>query len=284
MPLNLDAVGSTSSPKTRSWSSKDCLLYSLGVGAGMDDPVHSELEFTTENSHDVTQKVLPTMAVVLQAGGLELSALGEFNLALMLHGSQGITLHRPIPVEGTLESTSTVTGIWDKGKGAVVDMSSTSVMADTKEPLFTNRTSLFIRGEGGFGGERGPSDKVEVPDREPDCEITYHTRSDQALLYRLNGDRNPLHSDPWFAARGGFEIPILHGLCTYGFTGRALLAGLCDNDPARFGSMDARFTSPVMPGESLTVRMWDADGGAVFQTRGKDNRVVLDGGQFSYAG
>ena len=190
---------------------------------------------------------------------------------MMLHGEQGITLHREIPVDGELESTSTITGIWDKTKGAVVDTESTSVLAGTDEPLFTTRASLFFRGEGGWGGDRGPSVTVDIPDGAPDEEIAYSTRTDQALLYRLNGDRNPLHSDPQFAADGGFPKPILHGLCTYGFTGRALLHGLCDGDPAAFGSMDARFTSPVMPGETLTVRMWRTDDGAVFRTHGSDD-------------
>ena len=283
MTINTDAVGATTAAKRRSWTSKDALLYALGVGAGMDDPTGAELEFTTENSRDVDQRVLPTMGVVLQAGGLPLKQLGDVNLAMMLHGEQGITVHREIPVDGTLESTSTVTGIWDKTKGAVVDIESTSVLVDTGEPLFTTRASLFFRGEGGWGGDRGPSGRVDIPETEPDIEIAYRTRTDQALLYRLNGDRNPLHSDPLFAADGGFPKPILHGLCTYGFTGRALLNGLCDGDPARFGSMDARFTSPVMPGETLTVKIWSGDDGAAFRTHGGDGRVVLDAGRFKPA-
>jgi acyl dehydratase len=283
MAINTDVVGATTEPRQRSWTSTDALLYALGVGGGMDDPTGAELEFTTENSRGIDQRVLPTMGVVLQASGLPLAQLGEVNLALMLHGEQGITLHREIPVEGTLESTSAITGIWDKTKGAVVDTESTTTLADTGEPLFTTRASLFFRGEGGWGGDRGPSVTVDIPDSDPDVEITYQTRSDQALLYRLNGDRNPLHSDPKFAADGGFPIPILHGLCTYGFTGRALLNGLCEGDPSQFGSMDARFTSPVMPGEALTVRMWRNDDGALFRTHGSDDRVVLDAGRFAAA-
>ena len=280
MAINTDVVGAKSDTRQRSWSSTDALLYSLGVGAGMDDPTGAELEFTTENSRDIDQRVLPTMGVVLQASGLPLKELGDVNLALRLHGQQGITLHREIPVEGTLESSSEITGIWDKTKGAVVDVESTSVLAETGEPLFTTRSSLFFRGEGGWGGERGDSATVSLPDTDPDVEISYQTRTDQALLYRLNGDRNPLHSDPKFAADGGFPMPILHGLCTYGFTGRALLHGLCQGDPTGFGSMDARFTSPVMPGEQLTVKMWHTDDGALFRTHGSDDRVVLDAGEF----
>lgn len=282
MAINPDAVGTVTGPKSRTWDSKDCLLYALGVGAGAADPTGAELEFTTENSKDVTQRVLPTMAVVLNAGGLDFSAVGQINLFLMLHGEQGITLHREIPVAGTLESTTTVTGIWDKGKGAVIEFESVSVLADTKEPLFTTRMSLFARGEGGWGGDRGPNKVVEIPAAAPDRQVTSQTRTDQALLYRLNGDRNPLHSDPTFAKAGGFDKPILHGLCTYGFTGRALLHELCGGDPARFGSMDVRFSSPVMPGEALTVKMWDTDGGALFQTLGQDGRTVLDAGVFRF--
>ena len=146
--------------------------------------------------------------------------------------------------------------------------------------------SAFIRGEGGWGGDRGPSGDAEpgARPRRPTTTVTVQTRHDQALLYRLSGDRNPLHSDPAFAAMGGFDKPILHGLCTYGFTGRALLHALCDGDPARFKGMDARFSSPVMPGEALTVKMWDdGDGTAVFQTCGGDGRVVIDDGRVDFA-
>ena len=140
--------------------------------------------------------------------------------------------------------------------------------------------SAFIRGEGGWGGDRGPSGPRNVPpERDPDHVVSYATRTDQALLYRLNGDRNPLHSDPKFAARAGFPKPILHGLCTYGFTGRALLQTLCGSDPSRFKSMDARFTSSVYPGDELTISMWvTGDGEAVFQTRRPGDAVVIDNG------
>ena len=280
MPLNHDILGLEADPKERSWDSTDCLLYAVGVGAGADRPTEAELNFTTENTAGVGQQVLPTMAVVLQAGGINFGALGTPDMTKMLHGSQGITLHREIPVTGTLRTGGKVTGVWDKGAAAVVDFESETVLADSGEALFTTRASLFFRGEGGWGGERGPSaSKGSVPERAPDVEITYQTRSDQALLYRLNGDRNPLHSDPGFAARGGFAKPILHGLCTYGVTGRALLHGLCGGDPAKFHAMDVRFASPVTPGESLTVKMWrTADGEAAFQTFAAGDRLVLDGG------
>ena len=279
MPINPDAVGEKSEPSERSWDSKDALLYALGVGAGAEDPF-KELEFTTENTTDVQQRVLPTMAVVLGPLGGAWGKVGTFNPAMLVHGEQGITLHREIPVSGTLRGTSEIVGIYDKGKGAVIATESKCVLADTNEPLFDLRMAAFIRGEGGWGGDRGPSGAKNVPpDRAPDHEVTYQTRHDQALLYRLNGDRNPLHSDPAFAALGGFDRPILHGLCSYGFTGRMLLHTLCDSDPARFGSMDARFSSPVLPGEACTVRVWiTGEGEAVFQTVGPDGRVVIDNG------
>jgi acyl dehydratase len=278
MPINHDAVGARSEPARHAWTSKDCLLYAVGVGAGADDP-SQELAFTTENSQDVDQRALPTMAVVLGVGGGAFGALGPFNPAMLVHGEQSISLAREIPVEGEIESISEIVGIYDKGSGALVVLESTSTLVGDGAPLFTSRSGLFIRGEGGWGGDRGPSSTFAVPDRTPDHEVTYPTRTDQALTYRLSGDRNPLHSDPKFAAMAGFPRPILHGLCTYGFTGRALLHNLCGGDPARFRSMSGRFSSPVFPGEALTVRMWrEGPGEALFQTVGPDGRVVLDAG------
>jgi acyl dehydratase len=283
MPINPDAVGTKSEPSRRRWSSKDALIYALGVGAGAADPL-AELEFTTENTNDTPQRALPTIAVVLGPLGGAFGAIGSFNPAMLVHGEQGITLHREIPIEGELEAVGEITGIYDKGKGAVVVTESKATLVETGEPLFDTRMSAFIRGEGGWGGDRGPSGTPNAaPAREPDHAVTVQTRTDQALIYRLSGDRNPLHSDPSFAAMGGFERPILHGLCTYGFTGRALLHTLCESDPARFKGMDARFSSPVMPGESLTVKAWlDGDGSAIFQTCGGDGRVVIDAGRVTF--
>lgn len=281
MPLDLSAVGTEGEPTTRSWSSKDALLYALGVGAGAEDPL-AELEFTTENSQDVTQQVLPTYAVIVTFGARGRS-IGEFNPAMLVHAEQGITLHRPLQPEGELSVTSTTTGIYDKGSGALVASESRAVDPHTGELVVEARTAAFIRGEGGFGGDRGPKSDWTKPDREPDHQLTYQTRTDQALLYRLSGDRNPLHSDPKFAAMAGFPRPILHGLCTYGFTGRALLHALCGADPAKFKSMDGRFTSPVFPGDALTVSMWVDGNSALFQTAKDDGTVVLDHGRFTFA-
>ena len=275
MPIKTDAAGATSEPAERSWTSKDCLLYALGVGAGVD-----ELAFTTENTAGVTQQVLPTQAVVMTPGGFSLmDHLGDVNWTKLLHASQTITLAGPLPAEGRLRATSRIAGIYDKKVAARVVLETEAVDAATGAPLFTGSSSLFLGGEGGFGGESGPrARKVSPPERDPDHTVKFQTSPDQALLYRLNGDRNPLHSDPAFAAKGGFEKPILHGLCTYGFTGRALLRSLCGMDPARFGSMEGRFTAPVLPGDDLTVKIWEDGDGADFQTfaRGGSD-LVLDG-------
>jgi acyl dehydratase len=284
MPINPDAVGAKSEPERRSWTSRDSMIYALGVGAGAEDPA-DELAFTTENSQDIAQRALPTQAVVLGMGGLgAYAALGTFNPAMLVHGEQSVTLERELPVAGEVEAVTEVVGVYDKGSGALVTTRTAANLVSDGQPVFTTTMGAFIRGEGGWGGDRGPSSRFEAPDRAPDHEITYPTRTDQALLYRLSGDRNPLHSDPKFAALAGFPRPILHGLCTYGFTGRALLHALCGGDPARFRSMSGRFSSPVFPGEALTVRIWDAgDGTAAFQTLGPDGRVVLDAGAVAYA-
>ena len=287
MAINPGAVGAVGTPVERSWSSKDCLLSALGVGAGAEDPL-TELEFTTENSHGVEQKVLPSYAVIAGSAGAPWKEVGEFDFARLLHGEQSFEVTGPIPPEGSVSVTGRIAEIWDKGSGAVVVTECESVDPHSGEVRFRTRASAFIRGEGGFGGDRGPSSATfEVPDREADHVVTYRTRPDQALLYRLSGDRNALHSDPKFAARAGFDRPILHGLCTFGFTGRALLHSLCDGDPGLFRSMSARFTSPVFPGDELTVKIWDGgDGEAVFRTETQRGEVAVDQGRcaFSLAG
>lgn len=277
MPINPEAVGAVGSPTKRSWNSKDALLYAVGVGAGTD-----ELQFTTENTNDLPQKVLPTFAVIIGGGGVPMGEIGSFNPALMVHGEQAIELYGEIPPDGEIESVGKITGIYDKGSAAVVEFESTATNVATGEPLLKTSMSMFCRGEGGWGGDRGPSEKVEFPDREPDQQVSYETREDQALTYRLSGDRNPLHSDPSFAAMGGFEKPILHGLCTWGFTGRALLQTLCDGDPSRFKGMKSRFSKPVIPGDKLTISMWVDGGTALFRTTNQDGDVVIDQGVFTF--
>ena len=279
MTLNLEAAGSSWDAGERNWTSTDAILYALGVGAGAEDPL-AELEFTTENSHEVDQRVLPTFAVMIGGSGAEQPSLGDFDLAQVLHAEQSVTLHGELPAAATARTTGRLAGFYDKGRDALVVLESSSVDAATGKPLAETRTTVFVRGEGGFGGERGSSEPWHAPARPADHIVSYSTRVDQALLYRLSGDRNPLHSDPWLAGKAGFDRPILHGLCTYGFTGRALLHALCDSNPARFGSMTARFSAPVLPGQTLDIQIWENNGAFIFQTRA-DDVTVLDRGVFT---
>jgi acyl dehydratase len=289
MPLNHSLVGLPGQPAERSWTSADALLYAVGVGAGLGDPLR-ELEFTTENSEGIEQKVLPTFGVLI-AQASRSRDFGDFDRAQLVHAEQAFELHRPLPVEGTARTVSTVTGIYDKVSGALVVTESKAVDVVTGEPLVTAHSGVFIRGEGGFGGDRGPSQPWRRPDRPADHRIVLETRPEQALIYRLSGDRNPLHADPKFAARGGFSQPILHGLCTYGFTGRALLRALCGSDPARFGSMSGRFSRPVLPGDTLVVSIWVPEAGegaeagkgeVLFQAATDDGIVVIDRGRMTF--
>jgi acyl dehydratase len=294
MALNPEAVGTTSEPVERSWTHKDALLYALGVGAGSLDPTGFELDLTTENSQGIAQRVLPTFATIVGQGGAAIRSIGEFDMAMLVHGEQGIRLHGEIPPEGTVSVTSKVAGMYDKGSAGLVVLEGEARHAESGELAFSTRTAMFIRGAGGFGGPRNPEGDEEsalagepLPTREPDEVVTYATRTDQALLYRLSGDRNPLHSDPTFAKRAGFDRPILHGLCTYGFTGRALLHSVCASDPARFGAMRARFSKPTMPGDTLTISVWDigdqSKGAYRFRTETQRGETVIDAGLFQLA-
>jgi acyl dehydratase len=290
LSLDRSLIGVPMEPQERSWTATDALLYAVGVGAGLGDPL-AELEFTTENSGGIRQQVLPTFAVLI-AQVRSGRSLGSFDRALLVHAEQSFELHRPLPVQGTVRTVCTVTGIYDKGSGALAVTENTAVDVATGEPLVTSRSGTFIRGEGGFGGDRrisgsgsSGSGPWQRPGRAPDYRVVQLTRPEQALLYRLSGDRNPLHADPAFAARGGFSRPILHGLCTYGVTGRALLHALCGSDPARFLAMSGRFSHPVLPGESLVVSIWladDSDEAALFQTATEDGTVVIDRGRLRF--
>ena len=274
MAIDPKAVGATTEPQLFEWTDRDTLLYALGVGAGLDD-----LSFTTENSHDIDQQVLPTYAVICCPAFGAAGKVGSFNWAMLLHGSQGIRLHAPLPAAGKLSVVTEVTDIQDKGEGknAIIMLRGRGSDPDTGTLIAETLTTLVIRGEGGFGGEPGERPVApEVPDREPDARVALPTREDQPLIYRLSGDRNPLHSDPWFAKElAGFPKPIMHGLCTYGFSGRALIAELGNGNANAITAIDARFTKPVFPGETLTTLIWRTEPGkAVFRTEASGARTA----------
>lgn len=277
MTLSSAIVGKEFGPAPFSWTSRDTLLYALGVGAGQDDAL-KELNFTTENTAGASQQVLPSYAVLLMQNTAR-PDFGDIDRTKLVHGGQAFTLLRPLPPAGSVQVRSKITGLYDKGSGALITTEASAHDAVTGELLATSASSVFIRGAGGFGGERGSLPVITVPERAPDVEVDTQTRPDQALLYRLSGDRNPLHSDPAFAAQGGFERPILHGMCTYGITARILLHACCDSDPARVRGMQARFTKPVLPGDTLRVQAWREPDGVLFRTLGQDGQPVMDGGR-----
>ncbi|WP_286157038.1 MaoC/PaaZ C-terminal domain-containing protein [Streptomyces sp. AA4] len=242
------------------WTPSDVLLYHLAVGAGADPVAERELRYTYERD----LRVLPTFATVAaNLRTFEPPALNfpgvDIDLAKVLHGKQEIALHRPIPAEGKAVARTRIADVFDKGKAAVL-VQETEVADESGAPLWTARSSIFARGEGGFGGERGPSDKIEWPDREPDAVLDVPTLPQQALLYRLCGDRNPLHADPAFAKAAGFDRPILHGLCTYGVVAKAVVDAFLDGDPERVSAFGTKFAGVVFPGENLRVRVWRENG------------------------
>lgn len=279
MAIHVNNIGKKSEGSPYSWESKDALLYALSVGAGASDPAEN-LSFTTENSRGIVQQVLPTFAVTLGGAGGSMEELGDFKLSQILHGGQTITLHRSLPAAGTVIPVSYMSAVHDKGRNAIIDLTTDLLDADTREPVASSVTSMVIRGEGGFGGDTGPGETWAAPDTAPDLVITQRTMRDQALLYRLNGDRNPLHSDPSLAKMVGFEQPILHGLCTMGFAARAVLENVANADPEAFGSLNVRFAAPVVPGDKLETSIWKTENGAIFQVRVGET-VVLDRGTFT---
>jgi acyl dehydratase len=271
-------VGMASKPLEVAWTLDDGIRYALGIGLGSED-----LQFTTENTEGVALRTVPTFGLVLgDYGATVMSALGV-DPAAVVHGAEEYTLHSPIPVQGALTTTTTLTGIFDKGSGALVTLETSAFSSDDNRPLFTKVTTAFIRGHGGWGGDRGPSTRHERPDRDADWTVGLATSESQALLYRLSGDRNPLHSDPAFARRAGFDRPILHGLCTFGMTAAALARTCCGNDPARFISVAGRFVAPVFPGTALRVLIWsDGPDSARFVTEVPGRQAVIDSGSFTF--
>jgi acyl dehydratase len=269
MPIDpTTAIGAQVGTSTFSWDSSDALLYHLAIGAGShpgDNLDPTALSYTTEHTGGGRgQQVLPSFGVVVPTfhmtdpPPLDLPGC-DINLAQVVHGSQAITVHAPIPPSGSATLTTTLTDVWDKGKAAVIWQEGVAV-SEGGDQLWTVRSSIFVRGEGGWGGDRGSSEPVVLPDRAPDAETTYAITPQQALLYRLCGDRNPLHSDPSFAQAAGFPAPILHGLCSYGIVLRELTDALVDGDASGVGGFAAKFAGVVFPGETLRIRGWREDG------------------------
>jgi len=246
MPIDpAKAVGAELPPRELAWTTTEVLLYHLALGARAD-----ELHYVYERD----LRVLPTFAVVTPTLGVvappSLVMPGvDVDLVHALHGRQELVVHRPLPPSGEATATSRIVAVYDKGTAAVL-------VVETVTAYFTARNTIFVRGEGGFGGDRGPSTRVPPPAREPDAVLLSPTSVRQPLWYRLCGDRNPLHVDPEFAARAGFPRPIMHGLCTYGIVAKAVVDALLDADPGRVAGYDARFAGVVYPGETLRTRVW----------------------------
>lgn len=273
-------------PLRQSYTRRDTMLYALGLGVGANDPVDAgELKYVYEKS----LVALPTQAVTLAAGAM-LLAQPEFgiNYRMLLHAEQSLLLHKPLPVEGTVSSETSIDEIYDKGaaKGAILYMTRKLFDAASGDLLVTLGSVAFLRGDGGFGGksEGAPKPRAVPSERAADSQVALASTLNQALLYRLSGDYNPLHSDPEIAAAAGFKRPILHGLCHYGMAGRALIKALCGDEPSRLCRLDSRFTSPVYPGEPLHVEIWNiAQGDASFRVVASDRQVVVqDFGRFEF--
>ena len=266
--LGPDAVGIELPATTYEYDDRDVMLYALGIGA-------TELSFVYERN----LKVIPTFAVIPAFPALMGLASGvEVNPVMILHGEQAFTIHKQPATKGRLTTAGKISGVYDKGKGALAILV-TETKDDAGELVFTNKFGVFVRGAGGFGGDRGPEAGNVPPDRAPDKTVSMQTQLNQAMIYRLSGDRNPLHVDPDFAKMAGYDRPILHGLCSFGHVGRAVLAEYCDNDPERFTGMSVRFSGVVFPGDTITTEMWDTgEGKIILQAKTQEGRVVISNG------
>jgi acyl dehydratase len=275
MPIEPDkALGHAFPPARGSYNQDNVILYHLGIGAGVPATDPAELEYTYEKN----LKVLPSYGVIPIFGALG-GVMGgvpglKFNPVLLLHGEQDIEIHRPLPVAAKLESQARIAGLYDKGKAALAVLE-VATKEDGGAPLFTNRFSLFLRGEGGFGGERGPDIGNEPPERKPDLVVETPTLPQQALLYRLCGDKNPLHADPEFAKIGGFDRPILHGLCSFGIVCKAVVDKALGGDVAKVARYQARFRGVFFPGETMVTSVWREGGKLLIASASKERNAPV---------
>lgn len=285
MPIDYDHVMSLKTePREFTYRDRESMLYALSVGFGRDPMDADELKYVYETPD---MRTVPTMATVLAPNAGPLRGV-DLNWVMIVHGEQRLALHRPLPKAGRVVAESWVTDVFDKGadKGALIITETALRLADTGAALCTLGSTIFARGDGGFGGPEGSGpDPYPAPERAPDAVCELRTEPGQALLYRLNGDRNPLHADPGFAKAAGFPRPILHGLCTYGVACKAVLQTLCDYDHTRITGFDVRFSAPIFPGETIVTHMWREGPVVAFQCRVKEREaVVVKNGKCTLAG
>ncbi len=263
--IKTDCVGKKLDPVEMKWTRKDIILYNIGIGA-------YDLEYVYEQK----VRAIPTFAVVAPFTSLmgSLKHTGA-NPMMILHGEQKIVIHkRPLPVDAETVTSGEITELWDKVKGALYRIKAETKTTDG-EHLFDTYWGVFVRGAGGWGGEKGPEAGNIAPDRDPDHVIEDQTMEIQAKIYRLSGDINPLHVDPAFAQMAGFKQPILHGLCSYGFVGRAVIEACCGGDPDKLKEFDVRFRSPVMPGDKITTKIWNDGPGKCILTAEAGGKEVI---------
>ncbi len=280
MPIDIDKALGASLPDTEySWSDDDIILYNLGVGAGVPPTDRQELRYAYEGDLVAVPAfgTIPPFGIMMSMGlvdGIDIDP------TQVLHGEQELVLHQTIPTSATVIQTGRIAHIFDKGTGALVVIEIISADLETGAPLFTNRSGIFLRGEGGFGGDSGPRAEGKPPQREADHVVESVTLPQQALLYRMaSGDKNPLHADPGFAQFAGFERPILHGLCTYGVVLKAVVDSALEGEPERVASYIARFSGHVFPGETLVTRIWDENDSLVItaDTKQRGTAVLSNG-------
>lgn len=277
MPINYDEIMSMTSENVEiSYSDKDSILYSLGVGLGNDPMNLAELKYVYENS----QVALPSMATNFQYHS-PLLLKANINFILVVHGEQKLSFSNPLPVSGDFISNAKVIGCYDKGagKGAIIDVETTINLKKDNTEICKLVSTTFARGDGGFGGPESPKNEIFKPEGDPDFVHEIKTKPDQALIFRLSGDYNPLHSDPNFAKTAGFEKPILHGMCTYGIACRSLVESVCEGDAKRLKKFDCRFSSPVYPGETIVTEMWKNGSKVYYQSKVKErDKIVIKNG------
>ena len=275
-----NAIGMEMEPITFTYTERDVALYALGIGAPADWLDPDELKFVYERSSEGFT-VIPSFGVIFSGAMIEEVLTGhiagiEFDPMMLVHGEQYLEIRKPLPTSGIVTSTAKISDIFDKGSGLLMVKEVISRDEDD-EILAISKSSSFIRGLGGFGGERGTSEKIDIPDRDPDVTHEEKTLTIQALIYRLSGDGNPLHVDPEkVRATANFENPILHGLSSFGFATRAIMKHCCGNDPDKLKSIGVRFSRHVFPGDTLITEMWRvSDSEIVFQMKCKERDVIV---------